>query len=104
MDEYTGRNDDESSERMFAVCANKHRGIACPALAVGYDPEEPTVVEMVQTYDDEVLADNEVCEFGDTVPETDARRAWKRAIGKSQSEVARMGKQIAHELGWLDAE
>ena len=91
----------------FAYGKDTIGGCSCPAVAAGYAPntgDEST--EIAETYD------HYVGEFGlgnadSIITEEEAREAWLAAIESIEGDEyaaerkARVGKDIAEDLGWL---
>lgn len=85
----------------FAVCANSIGSCECPAVTAGYDPMEDESVEIAEMFDYYCGGEER------TVSEVFARDNWMRAIDEAersgQIHAARIGRDIARRLGWLDA-
>ena len=93
----------QEAETYFAFGDDCVEDCACPAVSAGYSPHKTAfLLEFVEMYDD-IVRDEIGTSFG-LVPQSMAKNAWMRTISIYETDhpqIARSGKQVADQLGWL---
>lgn len=102
----------------YAFGKNQMDGCKCPALAAGHDPMDGGFArEVAERFDTTMRNEHEI--GAGTVPESEARRAWRKMMSelKKQTELyegkeyvvqptpakgaLKEAREVADELGWL---
>jgi hypothetical protein len=97
--------------RQFAYGANEFEGCDCPAIAAGLQCS--FLEDVAEQYDTIVM--RQTHEYGGTIDEETAKEAWLSAIDFLEERKRRTGtdysekllsnaRQVARELGWLEAD
>ena len=96
-----------TQNRNFAYGKDTIGGCCCPAVAAGYAPntgDEST--EIAETYD-YYVRELDLDNADSIITEKEARQAWLAAVESidqdeyAADQKARLGEDIAEDLGWL---
>lgn len=104
----------ETQDRKFAYGSNTHDDCPCPAVVAGYKPGEEKVPTLIAGQYDVEIKQQTPSDQG-IVDEQVAKEAWYTAIEyyeqkaeqeryksdiRNHEKVAKVGREIARELGW----
>lgn len=91
------------SNGAFAFGFNYVGNCECPAIQAGYNPADDESFAVAQAYDREMINRDDTA-FQGVISEDVAEDAWRRAIDAlvhdGEDEKAKVGEEIASELGW----